>query len=167
LRSIDFAALFNTYAPIHLIIPIAVIDELDGLKQRGDSHARWRAGHALGVFDEIFRLGATRSGVVRAASPMSEGAHPAQPGEVTAEIVLDSPGHLRLPIMDDEIIDRALTVQGLAGRPVTLVTYDTNQSTRAFQAGLQVLNLRTPIGDEPKQEDRQPGKRRPSAPADG
>lgn len=36
-------------------------------------------------------------------------------------------GQASLPIVDDEIIDRALAVQPLAGRPVTLLTCDTNQ----------------------------------------
>jgi hypothetical protein len=69
--------------------------------------------------------------------------------EVTIEMVFDPPGHTRLSITDDEIIDRALAVESLAGRKVTLLTYDTGQSTRARNAGLQVLKLRQEIGDEP------------------
>jgi hypothetical protein len=45
---------------------------------------------------------------------------------------------------DSEIIDRALAVQGLAARPVTLVTHDTNMSMKARVAGLQVLKLAAP-----------------------
>jgi hypothetical protein len=41
--------------------------------------------------------------------------------------------------MDDEIIDRALAVQPLAGRQVTLLTCDTNQSFRARSVGLNVV----------------------------
>lgn len=37
----------------------------------------------------------------------------------------------------------------LAGRPVTLVTFDTGQSTRARAAGLFVIKLKKPMGDEP------------------
>jgi PIN domain len=57
--------------------------------------------------------------------------------------------HIRLPINDDEIIDRALAVQPLADRPVTLLTYDTGQSTRARAAELPVIKLAKPLGDEP------------------
>ncbi len=58
-------------------------------------------------------------------------------GEMTVEIVFDPPGHARLPINDDEIIDRATAVQALAGRDVTVLTYDTRQSMRARAAGPQ------------------------------
>jgi len=52
-------------------------------------------------------------------------------GEVTIELVFDPPGHARLPINADEIIDRILAIQPLAGREVTLLTHDTGQPTRA------------------------------------
>ena len=60
------------------------------------------------------------------------------------ELVFDSPGHVRLPINDDEIIDRVLAIQPPAGRPVTLLTYDTGQSMRARTAGLPVRNWPSP-----------------------
>lgn len=59
-------------------------------------------------------------------------------------MVFDAPGHVRLPINDDEIIDKALVIQPLAGREVTLLTYDTGQSTRARSAGLRVHKLTPP-----------------------
>jgi hypothetical protein len=62
---------------------------------------------------------------------------------------LTRPGHTRLPINDDEIIDRALAIATLADRNVTLLTYDTGQSTRARSAGLLVVKLRKEIGEEP------------------
>jgi hypothetical protein len=131
---------------ILLLFPIAVVDELDRLKESGGAHARWRAGHTLGRLDE-------------AITSESWGTlHPPAPGEgllirgrVTAEIVLDQPGHVRLPIDDDEIIDRAATIQLLAGRDVRLLTCDTGQATRGRLAGLQVTKLpsNAGIGDEP------------------
>lgn len=57
------------------------------------------------------------------------------------ELLFNPPGHVRLPINDDESVDRALAVEPLAGRKVTLLTYDTGQSTRARNAGLQVVKL--------------------------
>lgn len=65
-------------------------------------------------------------------------------GEVTIEILFDPPGHVRLPITDDEIVSRILAIEPLAGRPVTLVTYDTGQATRGRTAGLQVSKLSKP-----------------------
>jgi hypothetical protein len=70
-------------------------------------------------------------------------------------MVLDPPKHNRLPINDDEIIDRALVVQAIAGRSVTLLTYDTGQSTRARAAGLTVIKVPHPVdGDEPEHPKR-------------
>jgi hypothetical protein len=69
---------------------------------------------------------------------------------------------VRLQINDDEIVDRALAIEPLASRKVTLLTYDTGQSTRARTAGLSVVKLRKPIGEEPKREgsSRDPESRR-------
>jgi hypothetical protein len=50
---------------------------------------------------------------------------------------------------DDEIVDRAVAVQRLAERQVTLVTYDTGMSTRGRNAGLKVAKLTEDIGPEP------------------
>lgn len=134
---------------VHLLVPIVVVDELDGLKNKADKpFKRWRAAHTLAVLDNLFANG-TGPATLRAADP-----YPAQPGkppghEFSAEIVLDPPGHVRLPINDDELIDRALAIGPLAGRPVKLVTYDTGQSMRARAAGLAVEKLAKPVGDEP------------------
>lgn len=68
---------------------------------------------------------------------------------MTIELVCDPPGHVRLPINDDEIIDGALVIQSLAGREVTLLTYGTCQSTRARSAGLHVHLLSRPVSNEP------------------
>jgi hypothetical protein len=65
------------------------------------------------------------------------------------ELVVDPLGYVRLAINDDETIGRALAIELLADRKVTLLTYDTGQSTRARNAGLQVIKLSKEIGDEP------------------
>jgi hypothetical protein len=62
-------------------------------------------------------------------------------GPVTLELLFDPPDHKRLPDPDAEIVDRALAVQNMAGRPVTMVTYDTSMGFRARQAGLKDLLL--------------------------
>ena len=144
--------------PVHLFVPIAVVDELDDMKEvKGNDHARWRGRVALSVLDSTFEdplkpallrkrdRAAIVSGSLR--------------GEVSAEILFDPPGHVRLSIPDDEIIDRVLVVQAYADCPITLYTYDTGQSTRARAAGLQVRKLTHPVGDEPE-KTRKPKKQR-------
>ena len=54
------------------------------------------------------------------------GREPTRRGDL--EIVFDPPGHSRLPINDDELVDQAQAIQALAGREVTMFTYDTGQA---------------------------------------
>ncbi|MEV8092506.1 PIN domain-containing protein [Streptomyces nigra] len=133
---------------IRLLFPIVVVDELDGLKEAGKQQARWRAPHTLGLLDEVLRGGTF--GVWRPETSFDSG----EPrGRVAMEIVLDQPGHVRLPIADDEIIDRAVTIQALAGREVRLLTCDTGQHTRGCTAGLKVTKVETKDpGPEPDWE---------------
>ena len=115
-------------------MPIIVLDELDGLKRRGGTtHVKWRASYTLAVLDDIFARPGTQ-GVLR--QPAADGTR----GAVLMDILYDPQRHERLPINDDEIIDRALAAQGLAGSPVTLLTFDTSQAARARHSGLAVNN---------------------------
>lgn len=122
---------------VHLIVPIAVIDELDNLKRGKD---RWRPGYTLAVLDSVLE----EPTEVATMQPEANGV-----GRLTVEIVFDPPEHSRLPIMDEEIIDRALAVQEVAGKKVTLITFDTSQSTRARSRGLTTIKLKR---DEWEQE---------------
>lgn len=137
-------------APVHLLFPMVVIDELDRLKESSDKRKRWRASYTLAVLDRVLSFGTTAK--LRAAdfSAVTCGGIPR--GEVTVEIVLDPPGHARLPIDDDEIIDRVLAIQSLAGRDVTLITYDTGQSHRARNSGLTARKLEREPEPEPESE---------------
>jgi hypothetical protein len=78
------------------------------------------------------------------------------------DILYDPPRHERLPINDDEIIDRALAAQGLTGAPVAMLTFDTSQAARARHAGLAVKKLAKPLGDEPE-DTRRKKTRQPDA----
>jgi hypothetical protein len=150
LEEVDFAKTLDVRGdPIHILVPIVVVDELDRLKEIKDAHVRWRAGYTLGVLDRVFEH--TSGPTLLQAedlSPLDSGGIPR--GEVTIELLFDPPGHIRLPINDDEIIDRALAIQPLAARPVSLLTYDTGQATRARAASLNVKKLTKDIGKEPK-----------------
>lgn len=132
----------------HVLVPMVVIDELDGLKQHSKQKVRWRAGYTVAVLDRVFMRGTVGRLHGDDNAPTADGL--VGQGEVTMELLLDPPGHVRLPINDDEIVDRAVAVQTLAGREVTLVTYDTGMSTRARSAGLRAVKLAEDIGEEPK-----------------
>lgn len=148
-EDMDFAPLIGGGPePVHVLVPMVVVDELDALKESKKPHARWRAGYSLAVLDFLLRQ--SSPAVLRQAD-FSDG--PPR-GEVTVEVLFDPPGHTRLPIEDDEIVDRAVVAQALAGSPVTLVTYDTGQSTRGRAAGLRVNKLRgdAGTGSEPRED---------------
>ncbi|MEU9578796.1 PIN domain-containing protein [Streptomyces chilikensis] len=132
---------------IRLLFPIAVVDELDGLKESGKAQSRWRAHHTLGLLDQVL-AGAT-SAVWQPGSFRPE--VPEIRGTVSFEIVLDPAGHTRLPITDDEIISRAVAIRALAGREVRLLTCDTGQHTRGRAADLPVTKVPTEDpGPEPE-----------------
>jgi hypothetical protein len=152
IHDIDYAAMtpkagFRPSDGISVVLPILVVDELDNAKQSRDRHLRWRAGHTLGVLDELL-ISPRAPGLLREAQPSVPG-DPWAPGKVTVEIFFDRPGHRRLPIEDDEIIARALEIQSLAGRPVHVITMDTHMSTRCRHAGLRVFKVAQDIGPEP------------------
>jgi hypothetical protein len=130
LEEADFGALLGMYgSPIRILVPMVVVDELDGLKQHNKSPVRWRAGYTLAVLDRLFAQNTypTQPAQLHAAGTLPPAPAGQARGEVTVELLFDPPGHVRLPINDDEIVDRALAVEPLAGRKVTLLTYDTGR----------------------------------------
>ncbi|MFF5900124.1 PIN domain-containing protein [Streptomyces argenteolus] len=130
----------RSHDDVRLLFPITVVDELDGLKESGKERSRWRASHTLGLLDGI--LGGRTSSVWRSRSSSSCGDGSMEiRGQVSVEIVLDQPGHVRLPIADDEIIDRAVAIQSMASRAVRLLTCDNGQHTRGWAAGLEVTKI--------------------------
>lgn len=127
--------------PVHLLFPMVIVDELDSLKQSKERERRWRAGYTLSVLERHLSTGLDAAVIKEADfSPLDTGGIPC--GAVSVEVLYDPPGHVRLPINDDEIVDRAVTVQLLVGRPVRLITYDTGQAMRGRAAGLAVVKLR-------------------------
>ncbi|MEU1499648.1 PIN domain-containing protein [Streptomyces sp. NPDC005732] len=161
LEEVDFAKLLDvTEHPVHLVVPMVVVDELDQLKETKDRHLRWRAGYTLAVLDRLFQK-STEQAVLREVDPEVQRTTGARRGEVTVQLMLDPPRHVRLPINDDEIVDRALALKPLSGREVTVLTYDTGQATRARVAGLRDFKLSIPVGDEP--EEQTTAKKKPPA----
>jgi hypothetical protein len=134
---------------VRILVPILVVDELDGLKESRQSDVRWRAGYTLAVFYRILRV-PSQPGPLRAEdfSAIDNATGGIPRGQVTVEILFDPAGHGRLPIADDEIVDRALAAQTLGGRGVTFLTYDTGQAMRARYAGLEAVKLTKEWGPE-------------------
>ncbi len=104
-------------APVRLIVPIIVIDELDDLKRDRRAGDRDRS--------VLHRLWELRDGAGTAPAEL-KGRR-----EVAIEVLLDDPHHQRLPDNDAEIIDRAVCVGGLTGRNVTIVAADYGMLDRA------------------------------------
>jgi hypothetical protein len=134
---------------VRVVIPMPVIDELDGLK-KSKMENRWRAAVSLPI---ISRIVGDKPTVIHELRPpellSATRGHNFATEPVTMEILFDPPGHSRLEIMDDEIVRRAVSVQPfVAASPVTMLTYDTNMVLRAQSAGLYVLRL----GDEKERQ---------------
>lgn len=152
LEAADIAEVIDGGAdPIRLLIPMPVIDELDGLKQANKQPARFRSGYTLAVLDRVLGDDPSEPGLLKDRDDKATDltGYPTPRGPVTVEVLYDPPGHQRLPIADDEIVDRAAAAQALAGSPVTLITYDTGQAMRGRAAGLKVCKLRLELGEEP------------------
>lgn len=141
IEEVDFHELTQSSGPVRLLIPMVVIDELDRLKRGAKSTVRWRAGYSVAVIDRVI-ADPPLPGILRAREQMPPR------GEVTLQAVLDPHGHRRMPINDDEIVDRCLACRPYA-QSLTLLTYDTGQSTRARAAGLKVTKLSHDLGEEP------------------
>ena len=121
------------------------------LKDRSSNrHVKWRAWHALGFIYEKLK-DADHPAQIQPPDPQK------RRGPVVMELILDPPGHVRLPIDDDEIVDRAQSIGGLTESRVTLITFDTGQSLRARNADLRIVKLAKP---QSKEDDPGPPSRR-------
>lgn len=122
----------RTMTPLTVVVPMAVVDELDGLK-RGTGEVRTNARHALKFLSGHLGDDPAHARLLRQAS--------SDRGAVSLRLLLDPQLHQRLPIMDDEIIDRAASLATLLSRAAVFVTYDTGAAFRAKAAGLSVQLL--------------------------
>ncbi|MDB4872718.1 MAG: hypothetical protein JWL97_3722, partial [Gemmatimonadales bacterium] len=128
--------------PLHIVIPLVVVDELDRLKDRGQGAAKTNARDTIRLLDK-FLPSPGDIGNVRPAGPS-----PADPGvlrgKVTVELFIDPPEHVRLPRPDDEIIDQAIVLQGLAGRRIRVLIGDIGMSTRSRLRDLHTVRINFP-----------------------
>jgi len=141
----DLALAINAHAdPLHLVIPIVVVDELDALKRTGKTGTRVRARQTLATINQILLSGPERRQLRPAQTLPATGGGEVLRGAVNVQVLLDPPSHQRLPINDDEIVDRAVAVASLAERQVYLLTYDNGMRFRGRAADLLVPELEQP-----------------------
>lgn len=117
---------------VRLVVPSVVVEELDELKRHRDVRQRERARRVLTALWDLHQ-----------ARP-SEPAALADTPDVTIEVWLDHGWHQRMPNIDGEIIDQAVGMHELTGRPVILAACDYAQLYRAAPAGLTVVLMPRP-----------------------
>jgi hypothetical protein len=121
--------------PVRLIIPILVIEELDAKKTDRNSRV---SGRARSVLRRLWEL---------------HGSDPAQPAGIpgkaaTVEVFLDDAGHIRRPVNDDEIVERAVAIREITGRNVLLASGDYKMLYRAAAAGVGAAHMPRPADVE-------------------
>jgi PIN domain len=140
----DWVGKMGLKPAVRLVIPILVIEELDGLKDRErTSKAGDRARRILRLLRDLFA----------ASKPSVPVALPKRPN-VTVEVLMDDAWHRRHPIKDAEIIEQALGLKDLVPGDVWLVCVDAAMEFRAREHGLAAFAMPTldevPMGDRPR-----------------
>lgn len=118
---------------VRVVVPLLVIEELDEHK-RGRGRVQ---GRARSVLHRLWDLHVgNASGAV------------ALPGSrlVTVEVLTDDSWHVRRPVNDNEIIERALAVTEITGRDVILAAADYSMLYQASAAGLKTALVSRPEG---------------------
>lgn len=132
----DWHGLAHTAHPLRLLVPMAVIRELDrhkrapGNKVVSESNGEFVRTRARVTSRRLRELFAGDPDAVPSIAP-----------GISIELILDPVRHVALSDADSEILDRALAVQGLAGQEIQVVTGDGNMEFAARVAGLGVLPL--------------------------
>lgn len=115
---------------IKIVLPMAVIDEVDRLKRNANQNTRTRARHCTRLLATLFDPNRTHTLDVWAPDA-------ALTEDTTVAILLDPPPpYTRLPIVDDELVRRLATIKALANARVVLASEDWGTRLRASAAGL-------------------------------
>ena len=112
---------------VRLIVPLAVIDELDNKKYARREEFQQRARELLALIDRC------ETAAPDAYTPLRQG--------VTFEVLPDEPGHFRAASTDQEILERCEFLAQVTGSPVTLVTGDSGVRINARARGIEVIKL--------------------------
>lgn len=122
---------------LRLVVPMVVIDELDGLAHKGNLRPK-----VVGATRWLYRcLSASGGWPAKIVDPTRER------GVVTAQLVFEPRGHSRLRNNDDEIVETGIRLRDFLGHParqVFFLTYDAGAAFRAGHAGLMPRLLTKP-----------------------
>jgi predicted ribonuclease YlaK len=122
-------------APIGLVVPMVVIDELEKQKNASQKHIRWRSPVTLAVIERT----AGRSGIRQVARGRllrpPRWRNP-QRRPVARRAVRSARTQTAADQRRRDRRTARLAVQLLSGKGVTFLTYDTNPTLRARHAGL-------------------------------
>ncbi|MET8129318.1 PIN domain-containing protein [Streptomyces sp. NPDC005065] len=112
-----------------VVIPHVVVDEIDKKSYAASDSVRKRARGVFALLEETL-------------SAIEDEGRAVMTGGTVVEVLLDEPGHVRLPNNDDEIVARACYLQqAIAPTPVTVVTGDNGMRARALAWGLKARRL--------------------------
>ncbi|WP_437064534.1 PIN domain-containing protein [Streptomyces sp. enrichment culture] len=113
-----------------VMIPHVVLDEID--KKSYETHDTGVRKRARGVFALLERT----------LAQIETDGHAVVNEDTLVDVLLDEPGHVRLPNNDDEIVARACYLQqAIAPAPVTVVTGDNGMRARALSWRLKARVL--------------------------
>ena len=115
-------------ASVRLVIPLAVVDELDAKKYARREEFQQRARELLTLTDRY-----VTDSPPDGYSKVREG--------VTVEVLPDEPGHVRAASNDQEILERCEFLHQATGNPVTLITGDSGMRISAQARGIDVFKL--------------------------
>jgi len=115
-------------APVHIVVPLVVIEELDRLKRSGVSAVRQASRESLRRLESL--------GMLQAQSANLESA--------TIEILEEEPYHLRAPTVDLEILETCSEINDASAGGVFVVTGDLSMIVRSRALGINALKV--PIG---------------------
>jgi hypothetical protein len=129
--------------PVRLVVPLVVVEELDAQKRHPHGKVREAARDILRHLRDLPRVSTDAFADVLRLDD-----------RVTVEILLDDRAHIRLPVNDAEIIDRAVYLRSVfpASARVILVSGDLSMEFRAAGAGLEARHVARDVSDAKAQE---------------
>jgi len=137
--------------PVRLVLPICVLDELDNKKYADSDRMSRRADMAVRALREH-------------RADLMPGSAATFVGGTTCEVLLDETGHVRKANPDEELLSRALALQRVLGRQVTVVTGDLCMQLRAGAIGLAEAVMPEKYSKDAQRRGKAPGDEEPDAP---
>lgn len=111
---------------VRIVVPMPVLDELDEKTYHRDEGVRKAAKSTIRFLHQL-----------RGDRPPEDPLPLPSKPKMRVQILLDPPGHRRIPNMDDEILSRAEHLRGAVNGRLVLVARDHGAHTRATVRGLE------------------------------